>query len=522
MAVEDFLGSISREGLCAIASSLNNNLFCISDPVSCVPTFGTFNVVIPLMFENGEKWIARIPRPGRMFSQPNPVLLEQIMQSMAVTTAIVRERTSIPIPQIHAWSASDDNEAGCAYMFMDFVEGESLGDCLNTLPADKMSNVIYEWAMYQWELTRLSFPTIGCLGLSSDYQQVIVQQYLSAGSVDQGRDTIAPFLRGPYTSVADYLFGISNLKKLAPLDDVSYDRFSFGTYLESMIPFALKPHCNTGPFYLTHDDLNVQNILINPNTGRITAILDWDYACVKPLQSLIAYPESLRWDLLETSTAGTGNSYEQYQVHWSRTYRKEWADAFLLASKNIPTGCNVDVLEFLDESPFFAELEKGLGESWREAEAMKFCNAVVYGEPSAEVLKLAARGMRNGPWMSIYGIRMGFTLPLDLEEPSPTPAPVTPKQQSKVLKLKSGMGARKINKKGVAKLCDWKIFRDRILHRKRLRRVIGKLSHEGRQDDDISLHTPLPEKPRKRETWWILLARKLYGYGVKERTLSLE
>ena len=79
MAVEDFLGSISRDGLCNIASRLNNDLLCISDPVSCVPTFGTFNVIIPLLFETGEKWIARIPRPGRMFSQPNPELLEQLM-----------------------------------------------------------------------------------------------------------------------------------------------------------------------------------------------------------------------------------------------------------------------------------------------------------------------------------------------------------------------------------------------------------------------------------------------------------
>lgn len=519
MAVEDFLGSISREGLCAIASRLNNDLLCISDPVSCVPTFGTFNVVIPLMFENGEKWIARIPRPGRMFSQPNPELLEQIMASMAVTTTIVRERTSIPVPQIHAWSAYDDNEAGCAYMFMDFVEGESLGDCLKTLPADKMSNVIYEWAMYQWELTRLSFPVIGCLGLTPDYKEVIVQQYLSAGSVDQGRDTIGPFFRGPFTSVADYLFGISNLKKMVPLDGVSYDRFSFGTYLESMIPFALKSHCNTGPFFLTHDDFNVQNILINPNSGRITAILDWDYACIRPLQSLIAYPESLRWDLLET----VNSTYEQYQVDWARTYRKQWADALVLASRNIPTGCHVNVTEFLDDSPFFAELEKGLGESWRESEAMKFCSAIIYGTPSAEVLKMAGRAMRNGPWMAIYGNRMGFTLPFDLEIPSPTPVSppetVVAKRQSLVVKIKSGMGGRKLNKKPTpSKICEWKIFRDRILPRKRLRRALSKI----RQDDDISLHKPTPEKPRKRETWWTILARKLYGYGVKERTLSLD
>jgi len=515
MAVEDFLGSISREGLCKIASRLNNDLLCISDPVSCVPTFGTFNVVIPVLFETGEKWIARIPRPGRMFSQPNPELLEQIMQSMAVTTTIVRQRTSIPVPQIHAWSAYDDNEAGCAYMFMDFVEGESLGDCLQTLPADKMSNVIYEWAMYHWELTRLSFPAIGCLGLSPDYQQVIVQQYLSAGSVDQGRDAIGPFFRGPFTSVADYLFGISTLKKMAPLDDVSYDRFSFGTYLESMIPFALKSQCNNGPFYLTHDDFNVQNILINPNSGRITAILDWDYACIKPMQSLIAYPESLRWDLLES----VNNTYEQYQIDWSRQYRKQWADALLLASRNIPTGCHVNVTEFLDDSPFFAELEKGLGESWRESEAMRFCNAIVYGEPSPEVLKLAARGMRNGPWMTIYGNRMGFTPPLDLEIQSPAPVTVVPKRGSLVTKIKSGMGARKLSKKSSpSRLCEWKVFRDRGLIRKRLRRALTR----GRQDDDISLHKPAAEKARKRETWWMILARKLSGYGVRERTLSLE
>jgi hypothetical protein len=152
---------------------------------------------------------------------------------------------------------------------------------------------------------------------------------------------------------------------------------------------------------------------------------------------------------------------------------------------------------------------------------MKFCNAIVYGEPSAEVLKLAARGMRNGPWMTIYGNRVGYTLPLDLGIPSsPAPITVTPKRQSLVVKIKSGMGARKINKKpSPSKLCDWKIFRDRGLTRKRLRRALSK---GGRQDDDISLNQSTPEKLRKRDAWWTILARKLYGYGIKERTLSLD
>jgi hypothetical protein len=520
MAVEDFLGGISRQGLCTIASRFNNGVYCSSDPMVCIPTFGTFNVVIPLHFQNGDKWIARIPRPGRMFSQPNPDLLERIMNSLAVTTSLVRERTCIPAPEIYGWSSRDDNEAGCPYMFMEFVEGKSLGDCFHELPADKLSNIIYEWATYTWELTRLTFPAIGCLGLSHDSQRVVVQKFISAGSVDQGRDAINPFFRGPYLSVADYLFGISNLKKTAPLDDQSYDRFSFGTYLESMIPFALKPQLNNGPFYLTHDDFNVQNILVNPDTGNITAILDWDYACVKPIQSLMAYPESLRWDLL----APLNPSLETYQVEFARNYRKQWADALILASKNIPTGCRVNISDILDDSPFFAELERGLGESWREAEAMKFCNSTVFGGPSSDVLKLAGRGMRSGPWMTVHGNRAGYTPPPDLNVPEPQPCP--PRKQSLTIKVKVGVGIRapRVVKKPVAqrKLCEWKSFSDKLLHRKRIRRFLGRLYQDGdKEDDDISLNrTTIEKQEGKRTSWWTTWGRRLYG--VKERTMILE
>jgi Phosphotransferase enzyme family len=519
MAVEDFLGGISRDGLCTIASRYNNGIQCSSDPSTCIPTFGTFNVVIPLHFENGSKWIARIPRPGRMFTSPNPALLERIMHSLVMTTTLVRERTCIPVPAIHGWSSHEDNEAGCPYMFMDFVEGKSLGDCLQDLPADKTSNIIYEWAMYTWELTRLTFPAIGCIGINRETERIGVQKYISAGSVDQGRDGISPFYRGPYTSVADYLFGISNLKKLAPQDDVSYDRFSFGTYLESMIPFALKPEWNKGPFCLAHDDLNVQNILVDPDLGRITAILDWDYACVKPLQSLIAYPESLRWDLLSP----VNNTFEPYQIEWARTYRSQWADGMILASKQIMTGCKVNVAAFLDDSPFYAELERGLGESWREAEAMKFCNAIVYGGKSNDVLKLAGRNMRCGPWMSRYGYHAGYNIPLDLE--ASQCSPVSTKRQSIMGKVRSSMTLRR-GAKSVAStnVCEWKSFREKFLHRKRIRRFLGRLRQELRQEeDDVSLNGSIIEKSdtlEKRASWWSGFGRRFYG--VKERTLELD
>lgn len=522
MAVEDFLREISREGLCAIASRFNNNIPCSSDPMTCIPTFGTFNVVIPLHFDSGEKWVARIPRPGRMFPAANPNLLERIMTSLVVTTQLVREHTCIPVPEIHAWSPRGDNEAGCPYMFMDFIEGVSLGDCLQTLSEEKTSNIIYEWAMYTWELTRLTFPAIGCLGINPVTLTPSVQKFFSAGSVDSGRDILSPFYRGPYNSVADYLFGISTLKKSAPRDDVSYDRYSFGTYLESLIPFALKPEWNKGPFYLAHDDLNVQNILIDPEEGRITAIIDWDYACVKPLQSLLSYPESLRWDLLSP----VNPSFEPYQAEWAQRFRGQWAEALVLAARNIPTGCYANVLEMLDDSPFFTELERGLGEAWRETEAMKFCSAFVYGRTSNDVIKLAGRAMRNGPWMDVQGSRLGYDIPGDVEKPT-VPTPV--KRLPTVDKVGTGISKRRVVKKPVpaSNVCQWKSFGDKILHRKRIRKLLGRLCRDNSRDDDdddVSLSRGSVEKieplTRKEVRWWTLFGKRFHS--VRERTLELD
>ena len=520
MEVEDFLAGISRQGLCTLASKFNNDIPCSSDPKTCVPTFGTFNVVIPIHFANGTKWVARIPRPGRMFAHPNPRLLERIMQSLAVTTSIVRNRTNIPVPAIYGWSSRDDNEAGCPFMFMDFVEGVSLGDCFRELPLEKTKGIIDEWAMYTWELSRLSFPAIGCLGVNHQSERVEVQKFISAGSVDQGRDTIDPYFRGPYTSVADYLFGISNLKKMAPPANLSYDRFSFGTYLENIIPFALKPEWNQGPFYLCHDDFNVQNIMVDPDRGRITAIIDWDYACVKPVQSLLSYPESLRWDLL----APVSPNFEPYQCEWSRTYRKQWGEAIALASMNVPTGCRVNVRELLDDSPFFSELERGLGESWREAEAMKFCNAIVYGSSSGEILKMSGRAMRIGPWMSIQGSRAGYLLPPDIYKTPP--APISPKRQSFSLMVTMGAGgvvrkrARKVEN---AKLSEWDVLRDRVKNRrKRISQLVGRWCQTfGREEDDVTLTESDKGKPAQaNEDWWSVLGRKFYA--VKGRSLNAE
>ena len=519
--VEDFLATVSRHALCIIASRLNNNIPCHSPPSICIPTFGTFNIVIPLHFSTGEKWIARIPRPGRIFASPNPDFLGRIMQSMVATTNLVRQETSIPTPRIYGWSAIEDNEVGAPYMLMDYMEGVSLGDCLQSLGYEKTVDILFQWASYVWELTCLQFPSIGCLGPSSSRDRVYVKKFLSQGSVDQGRDrTSEALFRGPYTSVSDYLYGISNLKKSAPVDGMSYDRFSFGTYLESFIPYVLRPELNKGPFVLCHDDFNVQNILIDPVEGRITAIIDWDFAAVKPVQSLLAFPESLRWDILSPFSPST---YEPYQIEWSRRFRPVFAHALLLASTDIDTGLEVDVSALLKDSPFYTQLERGLGDAWREGETLKLVGKMVYGGNSGDMLRWAAQTMRLGPWMTAYGERAGYSSPFNgagvevyslppkpsavvmmaarmgrgLQTPDVDEAKVTVAPVSAI----GNVPGKKVTKQG----CEW---RDKFLQRKRLKKIFARLCRNS-SDDSLELKARMINQPAmKQGRWWTRLARR--------------
>ena len=455
--------------------------------------------------------MARIPRPGRIFANPNPEMLERQMKSLVVTTSVVRQRTCIPVPAVRGWSASDENEAGSAYMFFDYVSGRSLGDCFHTLPPEKIVNIIYEWALYTWELTRLQFPAMGCLGLSNE-GDLGVGKYMSCGSVEEGRDTIRPIYRGPWTSVTDYLFGISYLKKCAPQDEASYNRFSFGTYLESLIPFAVKQEWNKGPFVLCHDDLNVQNILVDPSTGHITAILDWDYAAVKPLQSLLAYPESLRWDILDPYY----RRFSDYQQQWSQCYRPLYREALMFAADRSNTGIHIEsskLAEILEDSTFYSELERGLSESWRESEAMMFCNGYVYGDLSRDVLKCAARGITAGTWMTTHGTRAGFKPPKKTQSNCKRSG-VVAKVKASIKKKKTSVQEGGVSTKPTKRSCNWTSFREKLRQRKKTRQVVEALCDKSEDNQKLNPGTEESENKRpvrKRRGWWGFLFRRFYG-----------
>lgn len=76
------------------------------------------------------------------------------------------------------------------------------------------------------------------------------------------------------------------------------------------------------PFVLSHGDLNVMNILVNPNTGNITGIVDWAESRILPfgfalygLENLLGRMDSEGWHYYDR--------YRELESLFWQTFREE-------------------------------------------------------------------------------------------------------------------------------------------------------------------------------------------------------
>lgn len=118
-------------------------------------------------FENGEKWIARFPMVGKVVNADEKIEIE------VATMNLIRQRTTIPIPEVKAWGLATDNALGIGpFIMMDFVEDISVDDILQNPDARIMRQDISERAIevifhqtidFSLQLQKLDFPHIGSL-----------------------------------------------------------------------------------------------------------------------------------------------------------------------------------------------------------------------------------------------------------------------------------------------------------------------------------------------------------------------
>jgi len=256
------------------------------------PNCGSFNLLYTLEFNDGIKWILRIPAPGEngLFNTPSST---RELRSEVMAMRLLRSKIPLIIPEIFDFSETSKNELGVPYILMSFMEGFPVSKMWwdengPTPRQQRRERILDNVAEAMAELHAFQFEKIGTLQYQQEVSDLDEPEIGGIGPfnvVDEVAD-LAPF-NGDDAGVAHSLelgpFGSSREFFEASLDQQKppQDEFSKGLHvlLRMMIrslPRSLAtPTAEKETFVLAHPDFDSQNVLVTED-GTLTALLDWD------------------------------------------------------------------------------------------------------------------------------------------------------------------------------------------------------------------------------------------------------
>ncbi|PLB47162.1 hypothetical protein P170DRAFT_448837 [Aspergillus steynii IBT 23096] len=89
---------------------------------------GSYNVCQKFVFDDGTIWILRLPRARSVA----PEYADEKVAMEVEALRLIREKTSIPVPEVYAWGLARENTLGLGpFILMSFINGICLNDLFN-------------------------------------------------------------------------------------------------------------------------------------------------------------------------------------------------------------------------------------------------------------------------------------------------------------------------------------------------------------------------------------------------------
>ena len=88
--------------------------------------YGSFHVLFPVEFSDGETWLVKIPKNGSADQWDE--LSAASLTSEANTMRMLKRETTVPIPAVIEFSSTVDNALHCPYIIISHIPGRSLYD----------------------------------------------------------------------------------------------------------------------------------------------------------------------------------------------------------------------------------------------------------------------------------------------------------------------------------------------------------------------------------------------------------
>ncbi|KAH0354675.1 hypothetical protein KCU81_g1262, partial [Aureobasidium melanogenum] len=284
---------------------------------------GGFNICFCVLFDDGAMWAVRFPIAGSVMHPE-----EKVRREVAVLK-FVQEKTQIPVPKLIAYGSASDNhdpEIG-PYLISEWVRGKPLVELLEQLPRPEWGPVLRDdidddifYKIYSQmadillELASHDFGKIGALIIPDGDGEATswpictrpltrkMNEIQRAGYVVVD-DCTAP----PFDNVTDYMKHLlqQNMthlyKQRNSVDDEedARSKFILRRRLQALVPHFTSKF-DSGPFTLFCDDVHPRNILVDENTYKITAIIDWEWTYAAPHDFLVTPPS---WLVFGTPTS---------------------------------------------------------------------------------------------------------------------------------------------------------------------------------------------------------------------------
>ncbi|KAK2731594.1 Phosphotransferase enzyme [Onygenales sp. PD_40] len=284
---------------------------------------GGFNRVFLLDLEDGFQAIAKIP-------YPIAVPKHYATASEAATLQFLHSR-GVPAPKVYGYASTDENPAGTEYIIMEKARGVGLETRWLNMTKRERHKLASSFVDIERKFFDIPFNSTGSIYFKSDVPAHL-QAPLYGMDKGEGDDTdeelcigpIADYMfwmgkragldiyRGPWSNPKEYLESIAqreiqNTRKHGkPLEldfphntvfPGKHDPEEYIKLLEKYLAICpyLLPKELSAPLSqptLRHPDLNPNNIFVDPDSGAISCIIDWQHTIIEPRLLASGYPRA--------------------------------------------------------------------------------------------------------------------------------------------------------------------------------------------------------------------------------------
>lgn len=265
---------------------------------------GSFNFSFRFKFsDGGPDAIIRFPKPGHIAT----ALRDEKVANEVRVMEYLSQSTTIPIPLVHSWGfTSESPQQFGPFIIMDYIEGTLLSTVLKqptqsdqedmvldrSIDNSMLDKIYRQIADYLLQLSQLKFSRIGAITKDDDTWSVterpLTYNMNELATVAGYSDDLFP--TSTFDRASDYLESVAHehlvhlwtQRNLANDAEIARARFIARHRFAQLVP----KYCidDAGPFIPFCADLRPSNMLVDPGTFQITAVLDFEFTNVMPAQ----------------------------------------------------------------------------------------------------------------------------------------------------------------------------------------------------------------------------------------------